>query len=213
TNAFTLVHTNDAVLTWTWSTNYWLEVDSIGAGSITFADGWYREGTTNVLSAIPEPGYSFVGWSGSIDSTNSLLTVVMTEAHSLTAIFTNDRDNDDLPDWWETQYFGDPTNAVASAISSNGINTLLEAYIAGLDPTDSESVFEVYGYNEIVGGTNQFVLEWDSQEGRYYNIHWTSNLFNGFQPLETGLEFPRNTYTGEMYSASNSFYRLEVELK
>ncbi|MDF7809703.1 hypothetical protein P4E94_19850, partial [Pontiellaceae bacterium B12219] len=51
TNAFTLVHTNDAVLTWTWSTNYWLEVDSIGAGSVNHSNDWITAESNVVLIA------------------------------------------------------------------------------------------------------------------------------------------------------------------
>jgi hypothetical protein len=180
---------------------------------VNHSNDWISAGSNVVLTAVPSNNYSFVGWSGSITSTDNPLMFVMTEATSLTAIYAYDRDNDELPDWWEMQYFDDPTNAAANAMSSNGINTLLEAYIAGLDPTDSASVFEVYSYQANLDGTNQFILEWNSLEGRYYNILWTSSLTNGFQTLETGLEFPQHTYTGETFSVSNSFYKLEVELK
>jgi len=52
-----------------------------------------------------------------------------------------DLDGDGLPDWWETQYYGDSTNANPSAICSNGVNTVEEAYIAGLNPTNAQSWF------------------------------------------------------------------------
>jgi PKD repeat protein len=49
-----------------------------------------------------------------------------------------DADDDGLPDEWENQYFGGSTNANPHALAANGVNTILEAYVAGLNPTNSE---------------------------------------------------------------------------
>src|SRR6266581_9024597 len=49
-----------------------------------------------------------------------------------------DDDNDGLPDAWEQQYFGNPTNALASDDSDgDGFSNLAE-YIAGTDPTSAD---------------------------------------------------------------------------
>lgn len=114
----------------------------------------------------------------------------------------NDRDEDNLPGWWEAQYYGGATNAVATNICSNGINTVLEAYIAGLNPTNPVSIFELSN----IWNT----LQWDAVTGRIYRIYWTSNLLSGFQSLETN-------YTGsftdtEHETDQKGFYKIEVEL-
>ena len=44
-----------------------------------------------------------------------------------------DSDSDGLPDSWESEYFGNATNAVPSALAANGINTIGECYTADLD--------------------------------------------------------------------------------
>lgn len=47
---------------------------------------------------------------------------------------TIDTDGDGIPDWWETLYFGGPTNAIAGAISAGDGLTNLEKYNAGWNP-------------------------------------------------------------------------------
>lgn len=47
---------------------------------------------------------------------------------------TIDTDGDGIPDWWETLYFGGPTNAVADAIVAGDGLTNLEKYNAGWNP-------------------------------------------------------------------------------
>ena len=44
----------------------------------------------------------------------------------------DDSDGDGLPDWWENIYFGD-LDANPGDLSSNGVDTVYSAYIAGLD--------------------------------------------------------------------------------
>lgn len=50
-----------------------------------------------------------------------------------------DSDGDNISDSWEETYFGGPTNANPTATCSNGVNTIRQAYIAGLNPNDRSS--------------------------------------------------------------------------
>jgi hypothetical protein len=52
-----------------------------------------------------------------------------------------DDDADGIPDWWEIQYYDGYTNAPALQLSSNGVDTVQDAFIAGLDPKNPESRF------------------------------------------------------------------------
>ena len=124
-----------------------------------------------------------------------------------TSMGERDSDNDGMPDWWETQYFGDPTNSVSSALCSNGINTLLECYVAGLDPSDPEACFKaVPEFN-----TNGFVFSWNTQSGRVYSIWQTTNLLDGFQCLETNLPWTVSNYV-DRSDASVGCFKVEVQL-
>ncbi|MHA1631594.1 MAG: InlB B-repeat-containing protein, partial [Candidatus Freyarchaeota archaeon] len=51
----------------TYVTQYYLsmEVSPPGAGSVSPSSGWYNEGETVQISAVPNPGYRFDSWQGS----------------------------------------------------------------------------------------------------------------------------------------------------
>ncbi len=118
-----------------------------------------------------------------------------------------DTDSDSIPDDWEQEYFGGATNAVATNLCANGINTVLEAYIAGLNPTNSESSFMISELNPLNSGS---VIQWNTINGRVYTISWASNLLSGFQCLETNST---GTFTDTVHKTDQKgFYKIEVEL-
>ena len=120
-----------------------------------------------------------------------------------------DSDGDGLPDSWETLYFGNATNATPSALAANGVNTIYETYIAGLNPTNALSTLTVASQTSLA----QIFLQWSAVSGRVYSIYWTTNLLNGFQPLETNILWPQNSWTDAVHGAENEgFYRIKVQL-
>lgn len=116
----------------------------------------------------------------------------------------SDDDSDGLPNEWEMLYFGGTTNANPAATASNGVNTILEAYIAGLDPTDPQAVFTV--------SNDWKTLRWNAASGRVYSVWATTNLISGFQPLETNILWPQNSWTNPA-PAANEFFKLNVEMQ
>ncbi len=116
----------------------------------------------------------------------------------------DDADGDGLPDWWETLYYGGATNANPLATASNGVDTVEDAYIAGINPTNPAAFFVLESLEP---------LQWTAASGRVYAIYWTSNLLNGFGiPWKTNLT--DGAYTDTTHTAENDgFYKIEVELK
>lgn len=115
-----------------------------------------------------------------------------------------DSDGDGLPDSWEVTYFGGTTNANAQAIASNKVNTVKECYIAGLNPNDPESQFQLFGF--------QNRLWWTAASGRIYSVYWSSNLLNGFQLIGTNIPWTANVFTDSVRGAESSgFYRIKVQ--
>jgi len=113
-----------------------------------------------------------------------------------------DIDEDGLPDSWEVRYFGGATNANPIATASNGINTLLETYIAGLNPTNPAARLSLDSVQP---------LTWTAVSGRVYTISWTSNLLSGFQPLETN--YTGGAFTDALHSTdTEGFYKIDVRL-
>jgi len=143
------------------------------------------------------------------------LAAVLTDTnlveHALGPSFTltvsdggNDIDSDGLPDDWELQYFGGETNANPFAIAANGLNTVMQAYIAGLNPTNSDSFFNT----ALVNG---YVVQWNTTSGRVYSVWSTTNLLDGFQTLETSVPWPQSSWTDSVERAGN-YYRVDVTL-
>jgi len=118
---------------------------------------------------------------------------------------SSDTDGDGIPDTWENTYYGGETNAIATNLCANGINTVLQAYIAGLNPTNANETFKL--------GVFGNVLQWSNVSERVYTIYWTSNLLDGFgAPWKSNIT--SGVFTDTFHEAeSESFYKLEVELE
>jgi len=84
-----------------------------------------------------------------------------------------DRDGDNLPGWWEVQYYGGDTDADPAAMAANGENSVMQMYILGLDPTDSNAFFRVL--NPAVPALGGFQLDVPTAAGRLYTIWYTDN--------------------------------------
>jgi hypothetical protein len=119
-----------------------------------------------------------------------------------------DTDNDGIPDWWEFQYTASITNVNPSATAANGMNTLLQCYIAGIDPTDGNSSFLLTELRALTSGKN---LLWPAVSGRVYTVYWTTNLLSGFQLLESNVT--GGTFKDAVHGTEeNGFYKIEVGL-
>ncbi len=152
----------------------------------------------------PRPNFSRFAVRDVVNSTTSRIDSI-----SITGFDPNgDDDADGLPNGWEQQYFGGPTNAVASVDSDLDGLTNLEEYIAGTDPVAAGSVFQITDLS--INGPA--IVQWNTVSGRLYNVYWTSNLLNGFQTLETNLPWTQSTFTDGVYGAEQQgFYQIKVE--
>ncbi|MBT8046347.1 MAG: hypothetical protein KJN67_04195, partial [Pontiella sp.] len=127
-----------------------------------------------------------------------------------------DADDDGIPNQWETLYFGGFTNAVASADPDEDGSDNLTEYIAGFDPTDSNSVFKITSFEMAPTGT-PIIVTWDPVEGRVYNVLWSDNLL--YSPftnnnLSGDLLHPASSYTDTVYRAGTThFYRIDVRIE
>lgn len=120
-----------------------------------------------------------------------------------------DSDADGIPDEWEERHFGGAANVHPDALAANGINTIYETYIAGLNPTNSASVLLISDFRSPVSGN---ILQWDTVSGRVYSVYWATNLISGFQPMATNIVWPQNSWTNPAGIQSEGFYRLKVRM-
>ncbi len=149
TTNVSFVVTNQSSLTWTWETNYWLSVTSLGNGAVTVdTQGWVNAGFLQQVEAIPDEGYFFNEWQGDVsleESTNRTFALVMDRARSIQADFVPvppvvyvDQaalgDNDGTS--WSNA-FSNLQDALAVAVVSQAIWIAEGTYTPGTNRSDS----------------------------------------------------------------------------
>jgi hypothetical protein len=123
----------------------------------------------------------------------------------------HDSDYDGLPDDWELDYFGDPTNAVPSEDDDDDRQNNWQEYLAGTVPTNRDDFFcmDAVAQSSV---SNGFIIEWASTAGRRYAIDCTHDLRNGFEPAVSNIAAypPVNVYTASVHAATSCMYRVRV---
>ena len=87
-----------------------------------------------------------------------------------------------------------------------------EEWIAGTDPTNAASVFELTGIG--CPASDMWVLSWSSVNGRWYSVHRSTNLLSGFTPITLSsipATLPENVYTTSVTQLGAASYRGRVE--
>lgn len=121
-----------------------------------------------------------------------------------------DVDGDGIPNSWELAFFGGLDCQPLLDSDGDGQSNLDE-YIAGMDPTNSGSIFMIKSADAVLDGG--FVITWDSVTGRVYSVQWKGSMTNAFQSLETGILPPQNSYTDSVHKAKScGYYTIDVEL-
>jgi hypothetical protein len=89
TNAMSMVHTNDAVLTWLWTTNYYLSLSAIHGSITNQVPGWKPSDQNFDLYPVPVFGYAFDHWelNGVDQGVGVPLNVTMDAAKKVIAYF------------------------------------------------------------------------------------------------------------------------------
>lgn len=123
-----------------------------------------------------------------------------------------DADLDGMPDWWEQDHFGNPTNATATGNPDLDPQNNLGEYIAGSDPNGSNSYLRITNTVPYMDG---LAFEWaPCVSGRWYGVVWASDLGHCFSSITNGIDFPQNSWTDTTHTAEDTgFYRVDVELK
>ena len=121
-----------------------------------------------------------------------------------------DGDGDGIPNWWELRRFGGITNAPALQLSSNGVNTIREAFIAGIDPNDPTARF-VTRVERLPGAGP--VVRWPLVHGRVYSVWWTPDLLTPFTLLQSDIPWtPEGFIDRDHGEDGGGFYRIDVRL-
>jgi len=161
---------------WDNQSNLIVGADGNPGVAIRIGDEWHT------LGSAPSPVLDV-----SVDASNNVFAVgIFSTAGGKTSLYAawaylgtdnSDYDGDEIPDYWETTYYGSFTNALADALASNGMNTVFESYMADLNPTNPVSVLPQLTITDISGQAATLELD-SSSTNRIYDIELTMNLMN-----------------------------------
>jgi len=131
-----------------------------------------------------------------------------------------DTDNDGLPNWWESRYFGNITNASPTAIGATGYNNLT-SYRLGVNPFATNVFAPLLS---IQPGTGYPQLTWPTIGGKTYSVSVTDQLgaANSWTNIYVVTEYniPVGMLGTQSYvdslsvfapSASNRFFRVQLQ--
>lgn len=175
TTNFIMTVTNDASLTWIWTTNYWLDTEASAHGSVDVADAWQPANTVIQISATADAYYHFTNWSGDAFSSNNPLDLLMDSPKAIQADFAENLATNQTPEWWLAQFgwTNDFDAAATNDAEPDGFPTWQE-YIADTDPTNSESVIPPLYATDSTNGLPLDIHP--TSTGRHYYIDATSLL-------------------------------------
>jgi hypothetical protein len=207
--------------------NWRLDENSGTVASDTIADGSINEGAKAVTVLVPD-GIDVTALVPRI-MTSPLTTIsplsdvaqnfvnpvlytvtaedLTTQSYTVTVAVPSglsDADGNGLPDLWELQHF-DIAGVDPDAICLNSINTVRQAYIAGLNPNNPNATF-------LTSILPDRILQWNAVSGRVYSVYWTTNLLSGFQCLESNIPWPQNSFTNPDVVPCE-YYKIDVRLQ
>ena len=135
-----------SILTWEWISEFRLQASGDAGGSVSgFDQDWYGEGAMVSLSAVPDAGFAFSGWSGDSFSKETPLVITINSPRSLTANFAADTDGDGLADDWELANLGDLSSGTNDDPDNDGVSNA-EEFIRGTDPSFKEELVSDDGF-------------------------------------------------------------------
>jgi hypothetical protein len=121
-----------------------------------------------------------------------------------------DSDNDELPDDWEMNFFGNLNETGSGDVDEDGFSNLAE-FKAGTNPTNNSSLLRVITLTSAT--TGRVTLLWSAVPGRRYRVEFT-NALDGPNWTALGDEVLSASDTAsvvdETATAAQRFYRVVV---
>ena len=196
----------------------------------------YGSGTNDILNIVSER-FLRTNASGSVPLTlppdTAAVVVVIPSNAALgiqgTRMYANgrivnyhysglDTDGDGLPDWWETRYYGNATNASPLALARNGRSNL-DCYQLGISPLDPQADLKLQ--INLQAGSGYPQVTWPTIGGKTYDVCSGGSLAGGLQSVYTVTETNAavgmtgtHTYVDPLsvsfFGATNRYYRIQL---
>lgn len=214
------VVTNSATIRWNWETKYYLDLSMQGEGKLvdryarSMTSQWMAVSNMVFLEAVPDTYSSFNSWTGTMNTSESLIFFYMTKSYQLTALFDTKKTTQGVPYWWMAQYGWTDQFDINAGLDQDGDGFFTwQEWIAFTVPTNAASYLSVDSFNS--SGTNR-TLSWCAQTNRVYRIDAITNLLStNWIYLATQLTFPdtNGTYqiTGDWLTRPEAIFLLQVE--
>ena len=208
-----LALTNDAVLTWHWETNHWLQTEADGPGTVSPTPAWVPAGTNLQATATPDSYYHFTGWTGSLSTSTNPLPVTVDMPYTLVAGFAANTVANGVPEWWLAQY-GWTNDFLAAALADPDGDGRITAdeWTADTVPDDAASRLEATVSTDGPGTT----VHWQGGVLATQYLEYAPDLATPdelWQILFTNM--PPTTvvsnYTHEVSGAQRLYYRIRAE--
>jgi hypothetical protein len=117
-----------------------------------------------------------------------------------------------LPDYWQVQYFGTIGINPQADPDHDGASNHQE-YLAGTDPIDSSSVFEITSLRfKLLQTSAGATLSWKSVADKSYTVLSGTNLNHGFSVVGSNILAtpPENVFIDTSASSQSGFYRVST---
>ncbi|HKL21571.1 MAG TPA: hypothetical protein VJ904_07175, partial [Tichowtungia sp.] len=162
-----IVQLNEAsTITWTWQTNYWLEVTTSGNGTVSQESGFHAKGEVATLTATPAAGWTFLGWTGAAAGFGDA-SVNMSGPKSIEAVFVESPATSILlQDDFDDDVLNSSVWTKISAVSSTGFNEAA----AGNSLSETNGVMKITMDSSNNGGAYKTQLLSVNDQGRI-SIH------------------------------------------
>ena len=148
--------------------------------------GQYQPGSTAEVTATPDPGYLFTGWSGDASGTTNPLGVLMDANKSIGATFEpdmSDTDGDGLSHYAEIVVHG--TDPAKMDTDDDGWGDGAEVEFKG-DPTNASRLPVIELHLAMPPATGNAVLRFPGAPGGVYAIRGSDDL-DDWQVIESGI--------------------------
>ena len=197
----TLTLTNDATLSWQWTTQYWFAATAGWGGRIAgSSNGWCNLGGSVTVTAMPAAGYYFAGWSGDVpevQTNNNPLTLTMDQGRSVTARFAA------IPPPVVTIW---PTNTVPG-VADDGPDSAVELGVKF--KSDVAGTITGIRFYKAPANTNVHVGNlWASNGTWLATVMFSNETASGWQQVlfATPVAIASNTVYVASYHANNGHY-------
>jgi subtilisin family serine protease len=138
----------------------------------------------------------------------------MTSGGRLDLLKIVDTDADGLPDWWESEKFGNLARSAELDSDVDGYSNFDE-FLAGTNPANATSHLSFSSFATTIGSAKHFALSFPSVADRVYRIQWSDSLTdNSWSMLGSPFVGSGSTIQfvdpSAMESQPKRFYRLSL---